>query len=624
LLDIETAPIAAEADRLKALEIRHATTNGNLKAAKRVKAPQHEIASLEAEKKLLAAQIKYAGTAALDPHRSRIRLVQLYGGGRRVVVIDLFRTGIGVLSQLRGVDVVAHNAAFEVGHVEAIGVALGEVHCTLQAARLTLGERATSLANAVKVHLGVDLDKTEQTSDWSTPSLSREQLEYAALDAVMAWRLSERILRALGAQAPAYEIQAGATPAATRMKHRGILLDLDAHAARMRTYAAKRVEVCAAYRSACADMGLPGLTTNIPETPAHTRAALEAILTSEELERWRRTKKSGVLSTARCELRKAAGYPPIQAIVELSKIDKILTAFGPTLRALVSPVTGRIHGNYRIGATAAGRATCSYPNLQQAPRDEAFRALFRPGPGHKFVGADFASMELRAAAHISGDPAMTEVFEKGEDLHRITASRVSGKAPEDITNEERSAAKAVNFGALFGIGASGLVAAAWDGYGVVFTEDEADEWLVTFTRTFPEYARWRHTHADQCEREGRIVIGKDAKRGIGRFFPLSRLPKGVSVYTRACNFPIQGACADASMLALTAIDRALFEAGIDGGPVLWLHDEIIVEVPEADAERAKELLEQAMVDAFLATFPGAPVNGLVEAHIGLNWAEAKG
>ena len=121
----------------------------------------------------------------------------------------------------------------------------------------------------------------------------------------------------------------------------------------------------------------------------------------------------------------------------------------------------------------------------------------------------------------------------------------------------------------------------------------------------------------------RIVIGKDADREIGRIYPKSRVPEGELFYTRCCNLPVQGACADASMLALAYVDDRLFEAGIEGGPVAWLHDEIVLEVREDQAERAAEILKQSMIDGFGETFPGAPLNGLVEPHIGLNWSEAK-
>lgn len=289
-LDIETTPLPEHAARLEALLLRQASLKGELKAARRVKAPLAEIEALKAEKKLLEVRLKYADAAALDPHRSRIRLVQLYGGGKRVAVIDLFRTGEEALRLLDGVGVVAHNAFFELSFLEAAGAALGEVQCTFQATRLTLGGYFPSLAEAVKAHLGLELDKSEQRSDWSAPELSRAQLVYAARDAVMVFRLAQRILPALGDQTSAYEIQIGVTPAVVRLRHRGVRLDLEAHAALLRTYAVRRDEAANAYRVACPDMGRPDLAARLPEKAADIRALLEEILSSAELRGWQRTR----------------------------------------------------------------------------------------------------------------------------------------------------------------------------------------------------------------------------------------------------------------------------------------------------------------------------------------------
>jgi DNA polymerase I-like protein with 3'-5' exonuclease and polymerase domains len=627
--DIETAPTQAEADRLQALELEQAALAGRLKAAKRARAPRSETASLEAGRKLGAARIKYAKTAALDPHRARIRLTQSYGGGRRVAVIDLFRTGVGVLDLLAGVDIVAHNAAFELTHLEAAGVELGQIFCTMQATRLTLGERATSLADGVKAHLGIALDKTEQGSNWSAPQLTLEQLEYAARDAVVTFRLSARIFRALDRQTPAYEIQAMATPAVSRMQRRGVLIDLDAHAALMRALEAELARKREEFKATWSSMGQPALAA-VPKTPAQIRAVLQAMLTSDELTRWRRTEKTGAISTARADLRRAAHYPPIPPLVQITRVNKLLSAFGPTLAALVNPVTGRIHSSYRIAGAATGRVTCSYPNLQQIPSKKSskeFRAIVIAPPGRKIVAGDFAAMEFRAAGHISQDRQIIEAFRNGIDLHKLTASQMLGKPIGEVSDEERSHAKPINFGALFGEGARGLVRSAWKDYELALAEAEARAWLDVFNRTYPDFVRWRRRHFEQCEAAQCIVIGKDAAKGVGRAYPFSRLLHGESSYTRSCNFPIQGACADVAMLALAAIDQALFDAGIDGGVIAWIHDEIILEVPEADAPRAKILLEQAMINAFEETFPGSRemglLNGLVEAAIGDNWAEAK-
>ena len=333
----------------------------------------------------------------------------------------------------------------------------------------------------------------------------------------------------------------------------------------------------------------------VPSTPAQKETMLTALLSSDELARWRRTEKSGALSTRRSELLRAGHYPPIRALVKLSRIDKLLSSFGHTLAALVSPVTGRIHAHYRVAGTTSGRASCAGPNLQQIPRTSEiadFRALFIPGPGCVCVVADYNSMELRAAAHISGDRAMTSAFEQGLNLHRLTAAQMTGKAPAEVTDEERRGAKTVNFGAAYGIGASALVQTAWDSYELVLDVYEAKRWLAAFAQSFPTFARWRSENYARCSAARRIVIGRDAAQGVGRIFPFSRLPSGNNGYTKSCNLPVQGSCADASMLALAYVDDRLFEAGIDGGPVAWLHDEIVLEVREDQAERAAEILNR--------------------------------
>ena len=216
---------------------------------------------------------------------------------------------------------------------------------------------------------------------------------------------------------------------------------------------------------------------------------------------------------------------------------------------------------------------------------------------------------------------MREAFENGLDLHKITAARMTGKALDDVTAEERKGAKAVNFGAIYGQGADGLVKSAWANFDIDLSLAEARAWQDAFTAAYPQLVRWRRRHHEICEERGYIAIGKDAASGNGRIWPKSRLGRDDSYYTRCCNLPIQGACADASMLALAYADDRLFDAGIDGGPVAWLHDEIVAEVRDDQAVEAAKILKQAMIDGFLETFPDAPIDGLVEPHIGKSWAE---
>ncbi len=389
------------------------------------------------------------------------------------------------------------------------------------------------------------------------------------------------------------------------MQLRGFRLDTDAHHKLIEDLRDERYGVMAEYAKARIDCGHLALAgAPVPATPAERPHP-----DPPDQSRTRRLGADGEvrrLSTKRSDLRRAAHHPPITALSKLAAIDKLLTSFGDRLAAKVSPVTGRVHASYKVAGTASGRASCSGPNLQQMPRDKRFRALFVADPGNILVVADYSSMELRAAASISGDLAMTAAFVRGDDLHRITAARMSGKDPADATDEERNSAKRVNFGAIYGMGAAGLVKSAWDAYGTVLTPTEATRWLAAFAEAYPIFDRWRREHADRCADRRYIVIGKAAANGIGRRYPLSRLPEGKSSYTVSCNLPVQGACADASMVALAAINDLLFEHDIDGGPVAWLHDEIVLEVPAKNAAKAAELLVKAMLDAFAETFPAPP------------------
>jgi 3'-5' exonuclease len=224
------APIALTSIRaLKALTLSLADAKGKLAGLRKAKASAPDIKTAAKNAKTLNAHRKMAGQAALDLHRSSIRLVQIYGGGDKVYVVDIARTGQGALRLLNGLTVVAHNAQFELAHLEHAGVELDRIHCTLQAARLLLGERRMSLADAAADFLDVALDKVEQAGDWGAPNLTRSQLEYAASDAVAVFRLAQKMLPTLGRQMSAYEIQLSAVPAVARMELRGFRLDVAAH-----------------------------------------------------------------------------------------------------------------------------------------------------------------------------------------------------------------------------------------------------------------------------------------------------------------------------------------------------------------------------------------------------------
>ena len=194
-----------------------------------------------------------------------------------------------------------------------------------------------------------------------------------------------------------------------------------------------------------------------------------------------------------------------------------------------------------------------------------------------------------------------------------------------------TAAKAINFGAVYGMGPNGLVQTAWNNYGLRIDLQEAQDRLAAFDKTYPQLAEWKRRNADICKSRGYVRISAETGADEGRIhrFSWNAAPKPGErdkrefSYTQSCNLPVQGSCADASMLALTLIDKALSDHGIPGGPVIWCHDEIVLEVPEEAAGKAAELLEEAMTVAFVTIFPGAPTNGLVAAKQGRSWLDTK-
>src|SRR6516162_6367542 len=202
------------------------------------------------------------------------------------------------------------------------------------------------------------------------------------------------------------------------------------------------------------------------------------------------------------------------------------------------------------------------------------------------------------------------------DLHRETAARILGIALDDVTKEQRGDAKCIGFGGIYGMGGASLREYAFTQFDVDMTERQAKEALYSFFRPLPKLDRWRGDHADLCQRRGYIVIG------AGRVVMAEWEPYGLS-FQQCCNLPVQGACADVMLRALRLVHMRLLAARVRGGLVASVHDEIVLEVHEDDAELAKQILEESMVEAFTATFPGAAVNGLVKVNIGLNWGEAK-
>ncbi|MFT4572682.1 MAG: DNA polymerase-1 [Hyphomicrobiaceae bacterium] len=545
--------------------------------------------------------------AGLDPLRSRIRLAQFYGGASTCWVFDFDAVPPSILAPAMELTMVAHNAAFETVHLLAAGLRPQRLGCTLLAEN-ALNGGLVSLANLAKQRLQWTISKELQQSDWSAVKLSDGQLAYAALDAVCVQRLATAMadeLRSSPAQRT-YRLMRDALPTIAHMELGGIAFDLEGHEQLVERWRHALGTAEDELRLLLGDRIDFGSSTQLADW-------LSRNLDSETLAAWPKT-KTGRLRTAAGTLARYPDHPLVAPLLAHREASVRLSSFGPGFAEWVNPETRRIHANYRVGATPSGRMASMRPNLQNPPREHAFRALFHAPQGRSLVVADYSQIELRVAALLSGDRLMLQAYERGEDLHRATAAAITGLPIAEIDAEARQLAKAVNFGLLFGQGARGLAAYARSSYGVAMTEAQATIARQAFFDTWPELAAWQRKVGRDAERTGTVTTPG------GRPINLRRGGREVH-YTEALNTPVQGGAAEILMAALGRL-RPLLEHG-RAMLVNVVHDELVLEVDDESAAEIAAEVEDAMINGMLDIFPAAPTVGLVEAGIGATWADAK-
>ena len=544
--------------------------------------------------------------AGLDPHLSRIRLVQICNG-ETVYVFDLDSIELQSLAPVFDYPMVAHNSVFEMKHLIHAGLELENPNCTMLMAN-ALDGNLPNLADLAQARLGWEISKGLQTSDWSTKDLSSEQVAYAALDAVAAFRLYILLLEELNDKNvfDVYDLMLQSIKSIVQLELNGIYFDLDAHKKLITGWEAEKRVVVGDVRQ------LIGPDLN-PASGAQISSWLKENLDEKTLEKWPRT-KTGRLGTGADVLNNFPDQPLIKPLLEHKRVSKLLSTYGAKYAAHVNPETGRIHANFILGRAKTGRMSCTSPNMQNSPRDKAFRALFCAPPGKVLLVADYSQIELRVAALVSEDEVMLEAYEKGLDLHKKTASEISGVPFAQVTKEQRQAAKAINFGLLYGQGHRGLARYASANYGVEMSEQEAFKAKKAFFRTYKKLARWQQKTGRLSKRENRITTPGGRVRDF-------KMEKNGYRYTEALNTPIQGGAAEVLMAALEVLQKHL--KGIDAKLVNTVHDEIVLEVALEHSHKAVVALEAAMTEGMLTIFPKASTNNLVDVNTGPSWAEAK-
>ena len=304
----------------------------------------------------------------------------------------------------------------------------------------------------------------------------------------------------------------------------------------------------------------------------------------------------------------------IEPLLRYRQLSKLNSTYVEGLLRLVDG-KGRVHSTFDQTATATGRISSSEPNLQNIPvrteEGREIREAFLPREGWVLLDADYSQIELRLMAHFSGDPVLIDAFRKGEDIHARTASEIFDVPPEWVTPELRGRAKAVNFGLIYGISGFGL------SRNTGVSRKEAAAFIDKYFKTYPGVKSFM----DRTAAEGADRGYAETLMGRLRYLPELKSPKApIREFGKraAMNTPVQGTAADIIKLAMVRIDRALREAGLRSRLILQVHDELLLECPPEEADRAAELLRTAMEGAIELSVPL-----VAEVHRGRNWAEAK-
>ena len=324
--------------------------------------------------------------------------------------------------------------------------------------------------------------------------------------------------------------------------------------------------------------------------------------------------KTGYSTSAEVLEKLRGAHPIVGEVLEYRQYAKLKSTYVDGLLKVISP-DGRVRTSFQMTVTATGRLSSTEPNLQNIPtRTELgseLRRMFVAGPGQILVDADYSQIELRLLAHISGDQAMVDAFRSGEDFHTVTAAHVFSVPVEEVTPAMRRAAKAVNFGIVYGISPFSLS----QDLGV--TVAEAKAYMDAYFHRFPGVKAYMDQVVERARADGYVETPMHRRRALPEIKSSNHNMRSFGERV-ALNMPIQGTAADIIKLAMVRVHRHLKEAALEARLIMQVHDELIAECPEAEADRVKAILVREMEGAWPLSVPL-----IAEAHSGKSWYEAK-
>jgi DNA polymerase-1 len=432
--------------------------------------------------------------------------------------------------------------------------------------------------------------------------------EYAAEDADVTWRV-HHVLRPQLAAEPALEqlyrdLELPVAEVLFRIERNGVLID-PAALTRQSHELGHKMQMLEGEAHTLA--GQP-FNLNSPKQLA------EILFTQQGLPVVKKTPSGGPSTDEEVLEMLAEDYPLPRKILDYRSLAKLKNTYTDKLPQMVERSTGRVHTSFAQAVAVTGRLASSEPNLQnipiRTPEGRRIRSAFIAPPDHRITSADYSQVELRIMAHLSNDARLLEAFAQGEDVHRATAAEVFGINPAEVSNEQRRAAKAINFGLIYGMSAFGLARE------LKLERSAAQAYMDRYFARYPGVARYMEETRASARRRGYV------ETVFGRRLWLSEINSANAARRQgaeraAINAPMQGTAADLIKRAMLAVQGWLEAQKMRTLLVLQVHDELVLQVPEEELATVRDALPRLM-----GSVAELKVPLLVEIGVGANWDEA--
>lgn len=547
-------------------------------------------------------------TTGFDPHTCKLLLFQISTPDKSYI-IDARALNVGELPEIKDIledqkkIKILQNAKFDYKFIKRhTGIEMYNIYDTLLAEGVLTaglsGGRA-SLKDLSKNYLGLDMDKNIRKSFVGLKDInfSEEQLKYAAIDTFVLFPIFD-------AQIPKLKLQGVVDTAKTEfavtkvigeMELRGVYINKPKWKDIIINLSKKRDELTQEFYDKISTY----YEYNSIDLFGNTAPPININSQPQLLDLF--NKKVGLnLPSTGDPILETVNHPLVNLLREYRKYEKLISAFGDSLLDKINPVTHRIHPEFNQMGAATGRFSCNNPNLQQIPRNQPeapFRECFNPGEGYKFVISDYSSMEMRILADLSGDEKFINAIRNGYDLHSYTAALMFGlEYSEDFKKKHgdlRQAAKAINFGLMYGMGPGRLAAQ------INVTPELGKEYMEKYFSSYPSVRTFLKRVAEEAVKKGYSTTPGGRKRWYkmpDKNDPDYKKLIG-SIERQAKNHPIQGTNADAMKFALVSLYERIKKEKIDAYILLTVHDEIVTECNDEFADTFKDILSEEMVKA---------------------------